>query len=76
MLGKYNISITLGTRIKQLIMGMLENHQTHSELFLSVDNTSGAVLLEKPGYAPQRQVTGSLAEFLEELVPAPPALHP
>jgi SecY interacting protein Syd len=47
-----------------------------SELFLSVDNDSGAVLLEKPGFKPVRQVADSLAGFLESLVPRPPALHP
>ena len=43
-----------------------------SELFLSVDNASGAVLLEQPGRKPLRQVAGSLAEFIESLAPAAP----
>jgi SecY interacting protein Syd len=47
-----------------------------SELFLTVDNDSGAVLLEKPGYAPVREVATDLASFITTLVPAPPALHP
>lgn len=47
-----------------------------SELFLSIDNQSGAVLLERPGYKPLREVAPSLPRFLEELVPAPPELHP
>lgn len=47
-----------------------------SELFLSVDNESGAVLLEKPGFKPIRQVADDLAGFLETLVPRPPVLHP
>ena len=47
-----------------------------SELFLSVDNDSGAVLLEKPGYKPIREVAPDLASFLTSLVPAPPQLHP
>lgn len=46
-----------------------------SELFLSVDNESGAVLLEKPGYKPIRQVAADLNGFIEALVPAPPAVH-
>jgi SecY interacting protein Syd len=46
-----------------------------SELFLSVDNDSGVVLLEKPGYKPIRQIAGSLEEFLEALVPRPPEIH-
>jgi SecY interacting protein Syd len=47
-----------------------------SELFLSVDNESGVVVLEKPGYKPIREVAGSLAEFLQALTPAAPNLHP
>ena len=47
-----------------------------SELFLSVDNDSGTVLLERPGRGNVRQVAPSLAEFLEELVPAPPVPRP
>jgi len=47
-----------------------------SELFLSVDNESGAVLLEKPGHKPIRQVADNLAGFIETLVPRPPQLHP
>ncbi len=47
-----------------------------SELFLSVENRSGQVLLEKPGYPPVRTVAESLAEFLRLLEPAPPDLHP
>ena len=47
-----------------------------SELFLSVDNASGEVLLEKPGYKPIEVVAGSLGEFLNSLTPAPPERHP
>ena len=47
-----------------------------SDLFLSVDNTSGVVVLEKPGSKPIRQVAGNLAEFLRHLYPAAPELHP
>ncbi len=43
-----------------------------SELFLSVENDSGRIILEKPGYKPLRTVAGNLAEFLDSLVPAPP----
>lgn len=46
-----------------------------SELFLSVDNDSGAILLEKPGFKPVRQVADDLASFLETLVPRPALLH-
>lgn len=48
---------------------------TDSELFLSVDNDSGAILLEKPGSKPIRQVADDLASFLETLVPRPALLH-
>jgi SecY interacting protein Syd len=44
-----------------------------SELFLSVDNDSGQVLLEEPGRKPLRTVAGSLAGFLASLTPAAPA---
>ena len=47
-----------------------------SELFLSVENESGRILLERPGYKPLRTVAGSLAEFLGSLVPAPPTAKP
>ena len=46
-----------------------------SELFLSVQNDTGVVLLEKPGYKPVREVATDLAAFLESLVPRPPVLH-
>ncbi|MEM1435508.1 MAG: SecY-interacting protein Syd [Pseudomonadota bacterium] len=41
-----------------------------SELILSLDNASGAVVLEQPGRRPERQVAGSLADFLATLEPA------
>lgn len=41
-----------------------------SELFLSVDNETGEVLLEEPGRKPLRVVAASLAEFLDTLTPA------
>ena len=47
-----------------------------SELFLTVDNASGEVLLEKPGYKPIEVVAPSLAEFLGRLTPASPERHP
>ncbi len=47
-----------------------------SELFLSVENESGQILLERPGYKPLRTVAGSLAEFLDSLVPASPTEEP
>lgn len=50
--------------------------EADSELFLSVDNASGAILLEKPGYKPIRQVAENLGELLSSLKPAEPSLHP
>ncbi len=50
--------------------------EADSELFLSVENESGRVLLEAPGRKPLRVVAESLAEFLATLTPAPPELHP
>jgi SecY interacting protein Syd len=50
--------------------------EPESDLFLAVDNTSGAVMLERPGYKPIRQVAPSLAAFIATLEPAPPELHP
>lgn len=50
--------------------------EVDSELFLSIDNETGMVLLEKPGHKPVRQVADSLADFIVQLVPAPPEVHP
>jgi len=44
-----------------------------SDLILTVENATGAVLLERPGSKPLRQVSSSLAEFLLTLAPAPPS---
>jgi len=50
--------------------------EVESDLFLTVDNASGAVLLEKPGRKPLRTVADDLPSFLDGLVPAPPETHP
>lgn len=47
-----------------------------SRLFLAVNNATGAVQLERPAYKAEKIVAPSLAEFLGELTPAPPFLHP
>lgn len=48
-----------------------------SELFLSVENTTGEVLLEEPGRRkPLRTVAESLPAFLQSLEPAPPPPQP
>lgn len=43
-----------------------------SDLFLSIRNDTGQVLLEQPGRKPLRVVNDSLAEFIDSLTPAPP----
>ncbi len=50
--------------------------EVDSELFLSVENTTGQVLLEKPGHKPVEVVADDLATFIDTLVPAAPELHP
>lgn len=50
--------------------------EADSELFLSVDNDNGQVLLEAPGRKPLRVVAESLAAFIDSLRPAPPHMHP
>jgi SecY interacting protein Syd len=47
-----------------------------SNLYLAVNNTSGEVQLEQPGYKPLRTVADSLEDFLIRLKPAAPYLHP
>jgi SecY interacting protein Syd len=47
-----------------------------SELFLSLDNNTGEVVLEAPGAKPMRTVAPSLTVFLRGLEPAAPGLHP
>ena len=47
-----------------------------SDLFLSIDNATGAVVLEAPGAKPIRTVAPSLTVFLRGLVPAAPGTHP
>jgi len=50
--------------------------EPESDLFLSVDNASGQVMLEAPGAKPLRTVAPSLTVFLRGLVPAAPGMHP
>jgi len=47
-----------------------------SDLFLSLDNTSGEVVVEAPGAKSVRVVAPSLTVFLRGLVPAVPGMHP
>lgn len=46
--------------------------EPESDLFLSVDNETGKVVLEAPGQKPLRVVAESLAQFLAVLRPASP----
>ena len=41
-----------------------------SELILSLENKTGAVVLEEPGREPVETLSGGLAEFLDQLEPA------
>lgn len=50
--------------------------ENDSELFLSVENDTGRILLERPGYQPIRTVAESLEAFLGTLEPRSPFLHP
>jgi len=50
--------------------------EVDSELFLSLDNATGQVLLEKPGRRSVEVVADDLAGFIGSLVPAEPNLHP
>lgn len=47
-----------------------------SEYFLSVDQASGAILLETPGSPPVRQVADNLSSFIARLKPAKSAEQP
>lgn len=47
-----------------------------SELILSVENSTGQVLLEKPGHKSVEVIADNLAAFIDTLVPAAPELHP
>ena len=48
--------------------------EPESDLFLSVDNETGEVVLEAPGAKPMRTVAPSLTVFLRGLVPAAPGI--
>lgn len=56
-------------RARQPFTVFFANTDTDSELFLSIDNESGKVLLEEPGRAPLKVVEASVAAFLDRLEP-------
>ena len=64
-------------RIKQPFTVFIANTDPESELFLSIDNATGAVMLEEPGRAPIREVESDVASFLGRLSPKirPPELY-
>lgn len=51
--------------------------EPESELFLSIDNESGAVMLEEPSASPLKVVDEDVAAFLDRLTPsdAPPSVY-
>ncbi|MDA0789075.1 MAG: SecY-interacting protein Syd [Proteobacteria bacterium] len=56
-------------RQKQPFTTFFANTGADSQLFLSVDNQTGQVLLEEPGKPPLRAVQDNLANFLNRLTP-------
>lgn len=56
-------------RLKQPMTVFFANTDPDSELFLSIDNTSGAILLEEPGRPPMRQVESDISTFIGRLTP-------
>ncbi len=57
-------------RLKHPFTVFVATTEADSELFLSVDNTTGAVLLEEPGHPPSREVEETLARFIDRLTPS------
>ncbi len=51
--------------------------EPNSELFLSIDNLSGRILLEEPGKPPLRDVEQDIGTFLDRLTPldTPPSMY-
>jgi SecY interacting protein Syd len=64
-------------RLRQPLTIFFANTEPDLEFFLSVDNDSGAVLLEEPGYPPKRKVENCLADFIKRLSPSlqPSGIH-
>jgi SecY interacting protein Syd len=50
----------------------IANTEPESELFITVRNSDGVVQLEKPGYKPIKEISGSLGAFLNTLEPCTP----
>ena len=64
-------------RQKQPFSVFIANTEPDSELFLSIDNTTGVVLLEEPGKQPIREVEADVHAFLRRLQPKirPPDIY-
>ena len=56
-------------RAKHPFTVFFANTEEDSELFLSIDNSSGAILLEEPGRLPIREVAADLTSFLNRIEP-------
>lgn len=56
-------------RAKHPFTAFFATTEPDSELFLSIDNISGVVLLEEPGEAPIREVESDISTFLKRLEP-------
>jgi SecY interacting protein Syd len=56
-------------RIKESLTFFFATTEPDSEYFLSIDNATGAVLLEEPGRSPIKQVDDNLFNFLQRLTP-------
>lgn len=54
-------------RLRQTFTVFFATTEEDSEMFLSVDNTTGIIYLEEPGRAPLREVETDLASFLNRL---------
>jgi SecY interacting protein Syd len=64
-------------RLKQPFTVFFATTEPDSEFFLSVDNDTGAVLLEEPGLSPRKEVDACLADFIRRLEPSlePSGIH-
>jgi SecY interacting protein Syd len=64
-------------RSKQPFTVFFATTEEDSELFLSIDNATGTVLLEEPGKPPLREVESDIATFLNRLEPdtSPPLIY-
>ncbi len=57
-------------QLKEPLTLFIATTEADSEYFLSINNATGAVLLEEPGRPPLRQVEDSLETFLRRLTPS------